>query len=182
MHDKKIFPPPLKAWITMRYRNIFWSWYLPQSPLYSPPDVTALSQAQLFPLSGKKSLINPLLKTPTRLTISDTSPVAILPEQSKIFEKAFFQPAARVPRGKSVAGLATSLLSLWPQHWNCTHSCYWRHKTRNWGNENYGPATIWFFESLRLHYSPTITAKTTYTYDLSNPTITWLYSCIWECY
>ena len=43
-----------------------------------------------FPSHWKKALINPLLKTPTPLTISDTRPIAILPEQSKIVEREAF--------------------------------------------------------------------------------------------
>ena len=42
------------------------------------------------PVYWKEVLINFLLKTPTPLLISDTGPIALLPQQSKIVERESF--------------------------------------------------------------------------------------------
>ena len=63
------------------------------SPILSPI-ITAICNCSfatsIFPAHWKKALLNPLLKTPIPHTISDTRPVAILPEQSKILEREAF--------------------------------------------------------------------------------------------
>ena len=63
------------------------------SPTITPP-LTSICNCSFntstFSSYCKKALINPLLKTMTPLTISDTRPIAILPELSKILEREAF--------------------------------------------------------------------------------------------